>query len=361
MLVVKDQEYPGAEIFLLALVIAPGKGVISITSRLRGRHPYTSRRHAGLPMDLLSAVDNTGASYIMRFSGGVHDSWADGRLDLQPAPPPDVRWIELYADPEGPRVRIDCTSGPGHVVVSAETLPQASPGERLLDSAAESVLIHVAELGGARNLPVGVLEKAARGPAGQLTGDLDGTIEALQAADALPPDSPAPKRLAALRQTVDDTDEAAPWSAMASLPEEWASLLAYRYRRSWPRIPDGFAPVAAVLPELDGVQFILTGIRSDAEGTILHAQVLGQDPAWHIPGFRIGLDFRFALWLRDSAGHWYAASMRSWSGDDGVMTSCQLAVIPPLHRAASSLEVVLTGMSGRVRATVPLDWTTTYE
>jgi hypothetical protein len=34
----------------------------------------------------------------------------------------------------------------------------------------------------------------------------------------------------------------------------------------------------------------------------------------------------------------------------------QLRLTPPLHPAATSLEVIVTGMSSRVRATVPLDW-----
>jgi hypothetical protein len=31
-------------------------------------------------------------------------------------------------------------------------------------------------------------------------------------------------------------------------------------------------------------------------------------------------------------------------------------LVPPLHPAATSLEVIVTGASGRVRATVPLHW-----
>jgi hypothetical protein len=34
----------------------------------------------------------------------------------------------------------------------------------------------------------------------------------------------------------------------------------------------------------------------------------------------------------------------------------QLHLTPPLHPAATSLEVIVTGASSRVRATVPLDW-----
>lgn len=34
----------------------------------------------------------------------------------------------------------------------------------------------------------------------------------------------------------------------------------------------------------------------------------------------------------------------------------QMHLVPPLHPAATSLEVIVTGASGRVRATVPLHW-----
>jgi hypothetical protein len=357
VIVAREGDFPGSEIVLLALVIAEGKGVISIASRVRGPHPPTQARL--IPMNQLSAADDAGRRYGVRFSGEVGSSWKDGRLDLYPAPPPGVRWIEVFTEAEGPRIRIDCTAGPPDVVVSSEPQPRSSPGERLLDSAAESILIGAAGLHG-RDDPR-LLAKIQTGLAGPLTGDLDGTIAALEAVGALRPDSPAPKRLAALRQAFfGDMDKVSPGSAMASLPEEWASVLAYRYRRSWPRIPDGFAPVTAVLPELDGVRFIVSGMRSDAEGTVLYAHFLGLEPARHSDEPGGGLGFRFALWIRDNAGHWHLAMVRNWTTDDSGR-SCQLGVVPPLHGAATSLEFVLTGLSGRVRAVMPLDWTNIYE
>jgi hypothetical protein len=72
-----------------------------------------------------------------------------------------------------------------------------------------------------------------------------------------------------------------------------------------------------------------------------------------------GLDMRFSCWIKDSAGHWHVARTLGSNSDNISWTELHMQVAPPLHRAATWLEVVVTSMSGRVRATVPLDWTTT--
>jgi hypothetical protein len=348
-----------AEVWLLALVMSPGKAVISVASRRRSWKPTSGPRMTIFGQ--LSVVDDSGTSYAAHFTGAMGPGWEDGWLDLHPVPAASVRWIEVQATTGGPRVRLDCAPGAAQLV-SSETLTPASPGERLLDSAAEKTLANVAELHGrSGDLPSVLLDKVAGGWTEHLAGGLDRTVEVLEAADALPPGSPVPRRLAALRQVLGDTAEALPWSAMASLPEQWASVLAYRYRLNWPRIPEGFAPVTAVFPELDGVQFILAGMRSDADRTVLRAQALGLDPAWYHSPFG-GFDLRFSCWIRDSAGHWHIASIGGWnSGNNISWAGLELQVVPPLHRATTWLEVVITGRSGRVRATVPLDWTATHE
>ena len=54
---------------------------------------------------------------------------------------------------------------------------------------------------------------------------------------------------------------------------------------------------------------------------------------------------------RDSAGRWHIAE--SMSHDQGMI---QVYLTPPLHPAATSLDVIVTGVSRRVRARVPLNW-----
>jgi hypothetical protein len=44
---------------------------------------------------------------------------------------------------------------------------------------------------------------------------------------------------------------------------------------------------------------------------------------------------------------------------DGGAGMIQMHLAPPLHPAANSLEVIVTGTSRRVQVTLPLDWQAT--
>ena len=134
------------------------------------------------------------------------------------------------------------------------------------------------------------------------------------------------------------------------LPAAWADVVQNRHRR------DGRAAVAAgavVLPELDGARFVVAGVRSHAAGVEL--DVLG----W---GLRVGPrpleDSGVRLWswsARDSQGRWHVADEGRFSGSD-FYADMSLRLVPPLHPDATSLELILSGRSGQVTATMPLDW-----
>ena len=58
-------------------------------------------------------------------------------------------------------------------------------------------------------------------------------------------------------------------------------------------------------------------------------------------------------WARDSAGRWHVAR-QVWSGQHQNGAVLDITLIPPLHPAATSLEIIVTGPSERATATVPI-------
>lgn len=63
----------------------------------------------------------------------------------------------------------------------------------------------------------------------------------------------------------------------------------------------------------------------------------------------------FSRWARDDAGRWHIGR-QVWNDirRDGVVLD--IALVPPLHPAATSVQVILTGPTGRAAAMVPLPW-----
>ena len=87
----------------------------------------------------------------------------------------------------------------------------------------------------------------------------------------------------------------------------------------------------------------------------MNALALGQ-----LPGLRqapLGLDTAFPLsvWVRDDAGRWHAARPAGWY-DEGGEAALTLRLTPPLTRSSAWIEVLATGQSAEVRATLPLCW-----
>ena len=113
--------------------------------------------------------------------------------------------------------------------------------------------------------------------------------------------------------------------------------------------PQGVVPAAVVMPEIDGARFVLAGLSSwERQATVLVF-------AW---GWALApREFRprqpFSWWARDDAGRWHVGRVRPDGVDGGTF---QLELTPPLHPAARSLDIILTGRSDRVTATLPLAW-----
>jgi hypothetical protein len=194
-------------------------------------------------------------------------------------------------------------------------------------------------------------------PVTNLAAGLGATVAALEAAEVLSPLSPVPARLAGLCVSLGIDDHGIAAAPAPDLPEPWLSLLTHYHRRKPETAPagDGFAAVAAALPELEGVRLVLLGLHNYDGGTWMETLVLGRLPG---PGPRVlGLDtaFPFSMWLRDEAGRWHAARAAGWHHEEGEAT-LTLRLTPPLARSCAWLDVLATGQSAEVRATVPLCW-----
>jgi hypothetical protein len=327
--------------------------------------PALSREHGlGLqqverfPVGLFTVTDDRGSAYELDFTHANGFAWVS-QAYLRPAPPDGIRWLEVAAPP-GPAVRVQLNpvAGPpgGEPVGGAPEISAAdlSVGEQLLIMLAEDLLVAAAQHPLATRSALRVLTPRVLQAKG--TG-LGGIIAGLEAVDALPPDSPIPARLAALCAglRINGHEIAAP--PADDLPETWLSLLTYYQRRKpdTAQVRDGFAAVAAALPELDGVRLALVGLHNTEGSTVLHVLARGVRREQRSGPHGLDLDFPLSFWLRDSGGRWHAARPTAWYPSDPEH-SIELALVPPLPRSTAWVEVLAGGRSGVVRARLPLRW-----
>ncbi len=335
------------EFRLLALVIADGYAALTVAARWVARTGRpASRRPSHAPSDEVGVVDDQGRSYqASLWDGGIEDGreWWDAHLRLSPAPPPGTRWLGISPAAGGAQVRIDLAAPPTPAEVIADPAPSASAAARLLDCAAEALLS-----AGRSAAMTGVSGRVAE------------VAQALAGGGAVPAEEPALARLAALAAAL-GLDLGVPGAGHASLPEAWASILAARGACDGPQ---AVAPFVVTLPEVDGARFALAGLRSWRDGATLHVLASGWQPSgWGWLAFGERLDDSPpdppASWqARDSTGRWHIADKMRWGDGGNGAAQIQAHLTPPLHPAASSLEVIITGVSSRVRATVPLHWQT---
>lgn len=167
---------------------------------------------------------------------------------------------------------------------------------------------------------------------------------ALRGAGAVKPGSPALARYTALSQRLRIAGCGGSRAA-ADLPPAWNDVLVGRGTRDG---REEVMPVAAVLPEIDGARFALTGLSCSDEAATLRAVAWGwrpeDEPLNQTP---------ISWWARDSAGRWHVAR-QVWSSQHQNGAVLDITLIPPLHPAAVSLEIIVTGPSERATATVPI-------
>jgi len=319
--------------------------------------PTLSREHeAGLqqaelrPGGLLTVTDDRGSAYELGFTSADSFEWAS-QVNLHPAPPDGIRWLEVTAPP-GPPVRVDLNPAAGPPGGEPEVSPaDLSAGEQLLIMLAEELLVAAA-----RFPPAMRPASSPRAVLAMGTG-LGNIIAGLEAVDMLPPLSPVPGRLAALCASLGIGGHGITAAPGGDLPEPWLSVLTHYQRRKpdTTQVRDGFAAVTAALPEVDGIRLALVGLHNTQGTTTLHVLARGVRREERRGPHGVNLDFPLSLWLRDNGGRWHAARPADWHLA-GPEHSIGLVLVPPLPRSTAWVEVHASGRSGEVRARLPLSW-----
>src|SRR5580692_11734723 len=320
----------------------------------RMRDPYRPPRPGQAPMppfEKLSATDDRGGRYRVQFAGRDSPEWT-GRLSLHPEPPDDIRWIDICGPGGETRVSLD-PAAPGGAMPAVREVT-ASPGEHLLNLLAVRLLTIAPEFPHDLRLQ---LAAVSPGPLSNATIGLGDVIAALEAADALPPLSPVPGRLAALCASLRVSGHGITAPPARDLPEPWLSMLAHYHRRKPDIAPprDGYATLAAVLPELDGVRLALLSLDNSDGSTVLNVLANGLAPDGHGAASAVDMHFSLSIWVHDSGGRWHATRPSNWHWADSecVLT---LHLVPPLAESATWVDVLAVGQSAEVRVRLPLDW-----
>ena len=290
-----------------------------------------------LPYDQLWVVDDQGTRYTVRFEGGRGGTatWR-GIARLSPVPPPGIRRLDLVGDGTCLiQLPLGRSAARGRRAAPPATGPSAiPPGERLLVLAAERILAS----GDAR----GPVEEPGPGE----------IIRVLTEASAIAADSPVPGQLAALCQRLGAAGLGITVPPAEEIPAPWASVIACRDAPVPADVPEVFAPLAVVLPDVDGARFALAGLSTAAGESHLHVISSGmpQLTDWFAYNWTPG----FSWWLRDGAGNWHvAAAGEPCTFGDG-MQAFRLRLTPPFAAVPDAAEVVATGPATRVRATIPI-------
>jgi len=313
------------DVTLLALVIAPDRAVLTITANRQSELDDDEMMF----LDSVTAIDDHGGRYSLSFSGSGGDEWA-GELEMHPVPRPGVQWLDLTFAPGTRPVRINLDQvTPAEPAI--EPLPRSELAERYLDRVAERLF---------------------EGQDWAGTSWSDG-VTALLDAGLITLDNPAISRLATLARRLG-----------ASLPSDLADRPETDFPDRWRSVlnasgaedgPTGIAPAVAVLPEFDGRRWVIAGLRSAPYSVELEVFGWGTDPHRN---FHHGMEMPtgiFSWWARDDTGRWHVAGTDGGSWGD-MHTDYTLRFTPALHPAATSIDVVLIGQTGRVTVTLPLDW-----
>jgi hypothetical protein len=222
---------------------------------------------------------------------------------------------------------------------------------------AERLLAAAPELTGNPRRPLGAVSP---GPMQAMACALGDIVAALEAADVLSALSPVPGRLAALCVSLGIDEHGIAVPPAHDMPETWLSLLAHYQRRKPDTAParDGFAAMAAALPELDGIRLALLGLHNTKEGSSLYVLARGMAAEGRPGPLGVDLDFPLSIWLRDSGGRWHAACPAGGHRAGPGYRECtiRLRLMPPLPRSTPWVEVLAGGRSAEVRTGLPLRW-----
>ncbi len=332
----------------------------------------------------------------MSISGGgtTDGTWWASESTLAPTPPAGARWIDITPAAGGDPVRIGLAApdlaapdpaapdlaGPDLAGPDLAGPDLAGPDLAGPDLAGPDLAgpdLAVRDLAAAA--PAGAVPPSGLPPAERLIDSLaadllwsvlwhrrgdrsvalsGGTLPTLLAAGAIEPGAPALGRLAAVADRLDVRLPAeVTGRPTGTLPAAWENVLASWERRDDGGLRDGrtgLAPASAVLPETDGAVFAVTGLASADRSLILRVLAWGwsahRNPwGWDLPWY--------SWWARDDTDRWHVARpaiapiVRA-----GGYAVTDLALAPPLHPAATRLEIILTGPASQARTAIPLSW-----
>ncbi len=274
------------------------------------------------------ATDDKGASYELAFSGGGSDEHWEGTLSLRPGPPEDARWLDVRLPGAEPlRIFLDPDSA---APTTTRALPASEAAERYVDG-----------------LALLLLHDACSGDHGS-ERYVGAAVCGLLGAGVLAADSPVVGRLAGVAARL-RRHLALPDTPPADLPEHWQVMLRRQRGRNG---PIGVIPFAAVLPELDGARCAIMRITSERRSATIEVYARG----WPYRPTLDGHHGPFFWTARDDAGGCYAASSGArWRSSHGT-AELTLDVRPAINPRARELQVILTGRTGEVSVSVPLDW-----
>jgi hypothetical protein len=273
-----------------------------------------------------TATDDRGARYQLHPGGGGGGGGTfDGRLDVRPALPAGVKWIDV-ALPGAQLSRISLTARPPALPSMSVALPAGEAAERYID-----------------HLTFSLLQRDESATPGSAAADL-------VAAGLVETSSPALGRLAAAAGHAGfamppDLASVRP----GTLPADWLAMMARRDRRDGPA---GAIPLAARLPEIEGTRCFLVGLVSEPDSATLHVHARGWPQPHRTVMFQVE-PFRWSA--RDDLGCSYVAEPRGSShGHDRA--DLRLRLRPAIDPQARELQIILTGKTAEVSVTVPLDW-----
>jgi hypothetical protein len=351
---VHDERAP-CDLHLMTLVSAQSEAVITVAQRMHwpvdGSSTDLEILGAGighLPFGQLDAVDDQGSRYRLQFSlgDGGADTWR-GLIMLSPAPPPEASWLDLVAD--GTRlIRLDLRpDGPARAAAPAEVTieqtPGVAPGEHLLAAEAGAIMASAWD---------------PRGPAGDRR--LGEVIRLLADVGAIAADSATPGQLALLCERLGITGHGISAAPAARLPGRWASVLAQRDAAPAGQHQEIFAPLATLLPDIEGTRFALTGLTSAAGKSYLDLVASGLPERAGAGPYRWTTGFGW--WLRDDTGGWHTAARNDAAMQSrGEAAAFRLRLVPPLVSCPDTVEVAVIGPASSLRAVVPVrgekdDW-----
>lgn len=314
-----------ARIRLLTLVLAPDRTVLTLTATRPDPRPDDA-------FEILwpaTASDSRGARYRTRFAefGG-----AISHLELEPPVRPGPHWLEVTFQPGTTPYRISLTASAAPPVQFTSE-PSERRVERYLDSVTEQLLRPGSQDRDLRDLI-----------------EPDYVLTVLRGVHAIRKADPALRRLVTLarRQRIRLPADLAKVADTDLLPS-WTSVLDHAGARDG---PDGLVPIAAVLPELDGTRWVIASLSSGPASARL--LVLCWGGSRRSGRYGLGSELGEFTWsASDSAGRWHLVTSSRSSGNH---TDLELGLTPPIDPNADNLDLMLSGRSGTITASVPLSW-----